>query len=94
MFRTVARVATVTMALTFSAPATAQFMSPNPNTDVTRETPTSVTRGTAISEIPEFEPGQLTTSDDLNRLVAALKELDRRLARIEKRLRSERPQQE
>lgn len=36
-----------------------------------------------IQSIPEFQPGQLTTADDLNRLVDALKQLDRRLESLE-----------
>jgi hypothetical protein len=36
-----------------------------------------------IQSIPPFYNGQITTAGDLNRLVDALKQLDRRLASLE-----------
>ena len=36
-----------------------------------------------IQGLPEFYAGQVATADDFNRLVDALKQLDRRLAKLE-----------
>lgn len=44
-----------------------------------------------IQSIPAFQSGQLMTADDLNQLVDALKQLDRRLASLEVYCRTERP---
>ena len=41
-----------------------------------------------IQAIPPFEPGQLITAADFNRLVDALKALDRRLSALERRERT------
>jgi hypothetical protein len=38
-----------------------------------------------IQAMPPFEAGQLITAADLNRLVEAMKALDRRLVRLERR---------
>jgi hypothetical protein len=38
-----------------------------------------------IQSIPPFEPNQLITAPQLNRLVEALKALDSRLAKLERR---------
>jgi hypothetical protein len=44
-----------------------------------------------IQSIPAFQSGQLMKAYDLNRLVDALKQLDRRLASLELYYRTERP---
>ncbi|MDB5691000.1 MAG: hypothetical protein JWO81_63 [Alphaproteobacteria bacterium] len=38
-----------------------------------------------VQAIPAFAPGDLVTTEQLNRLVDALKALDRRLAELERR---------